>query len=242
MRVASSQPGACRLGFAGPSADVILREAAPRRAPRPDDAYWKIGLAVPSVDVAAARLGSHGIDVSAPTQFLDVGYLCHLADPDGHEIELLQHHFEENHRPRAIETNHPLGTLAILGQITLRVSDTTWALGFYRDALGMRLLSRQPIAPHRFTLHFLAYTDETPPIDDLEATGNREWLWQRPYTTLELQERWDGPRPTACAHAGFGGIEIESDQRTELQARVDAHTADDATPIQLVDRPPHSTA
>jgi hypothetical protein len=32
------------------------------------------------------------------------------------------------------------------------------------------------------------YLDETPPNpENLEAVENREWLWQRPYTTLEIQ-------------------------------------------------------
>ena len=55
----------------------------------------------------------------------------------------------------------------------------------------MKLLSIQPVKRYNFTLYFLAFTEEDPPIlEDLEAVENREWLWQRPYSTLELQHRW----------------------------------------------------
>ena len=57
----------------------------------------------------------------------------------------------------------------------------------YRDLLGMKLLSIQDIAPYGFCLYFLGFTDDIPPSDDLHDVSIREWLWQRPYTTLEIQ-------------------------------------------------------
>ena len=81
----------------------------------------------------------------------------------------------------------------------------------------MTLLSIQPVPNYGFTLYFLAFTEERPPIADLEAVGNREWLWQRPYTTLEFQH-FNGAAtaftlPVEDA-AGFGGIAITA-ERTE---------------------------
>ena len=36
----------------------------------------------------------------------------------------------------------------------------------------------------------MAFTSDDPPHpEDLNSVGNREWLWQRPYTTLEIQCR-----------------------------------------------------
>ena len=54
------------------------------------------------------------------------------------------------------------------------------------STLGMKLLSIHSI-PNMFNLYFLACTDERPPSDDVNAVEIREWLWKRPYTTLELQ-------------------------------------------------------
>ena len=51
----------------------------------------------------------------------------------------------------------------------------------------MKLLSIQQVEAYGFTLYFLAFTDETPPNEDLNSIEIREWLWQRPYTTIELQ-------------------------------------------------------
>eukprot|EP00438_Fugacium_kawagutii_P006511 Skav209104 [mRNA] locus=scaffold179:131723:132052:+ [translate_table: standard] len=82
-----------------------------------------------------------------------------------------------------------IGQDFVIGQITTRITDAQRSLEFYQKVLKMKLLSVQPVEPHRFTLYFLAYTEENPPKSDLEAVENREWLWQRPYTTLELQHR-----------------------------------------------------
>ena len=149
------------------------------------DGYWKIGVTVADVDAYRARLIAAGLAVSTPQQFEDIGYLCHLTDPDTYPIELLDHRM----RPPLDTTGTPsLGpTRPRLAHVTLRVRDAQRSLAFYREGLGMTLLSRQRVEKHRFTLFFLACTDETPPEPDLASVNNREWLWQRPYTCLELQ-------------------------------------------------------
>ena len=53
----------------------------------------------------------------------------------------------------------------------------------------MKLLSIQQVEAYGFTLYFLAFTDETPPNEDLNSIEIREWLWQRPYTTIEHQQQ-----------------------------------------------------
>ena len=56
----------------------------------------------------------------------------------------------------------------------------------------MKLLSRQQVTVYGFELYFLAAVSEEeatkmPDPNDVDSVGNREWLWQRDYTTLELQ-------------------------------------------------------
>lgn len=154
------------------------------------DVYWKIGLSLVDVDTARSQLVAQGVDVTSPKQFRDIGYMCHTKDPFGYSIELLQHDFECNFCSARIQSslqpNSALGQQTHLGQITLRVSNIDKSLSFYQDTLGMKLLSRQNI-PNMFDLYFLACTDELPPPHDLNAVEIREWLWARPYTTLELQ-------------------------------------------------------
>ena len=88
----------------------------------------------------------------------------------------------------------------------------------YQEALGTRLLSHQLVEPHGFTLYFLASSTQSPPNADIDALENREWLWQRPYTTLELQHFWPGEQQgvTCTRHdgqtPGFWGIGFESHQ------------------------------
>ena len=187
------------LGF-GQGANLRLRHRSGWRfrdavyAPTDNDLYWKIGLALADVDLARERLIANGIEVSKPYQFHDIGYLCHLEDPDGYCIELLQHQFLDNFVRRPTLEAHPLGSEALIGQVSVNVGDIEMALAHFQDQIGLRLLSRQVVPGHGFTLYFLADTDELMPNPDVDAVANRQWLWQRPYTVLELRS-WDAKRP-----------------------------------------------
>ena len=178
------------------------------------DLYWKTGITVPDVDIARDRLYFAGVDVSEPRQFRNVGYVCHLKDPDGFVIELLQHDFAANHKPVAPDPAYKLGSQPTLGQITIRTKNPALSVPFYRDLLGMTLLSRQSVDPPGFSLYFFAFTDEMPPSGDIEAVEDREWLWQRPYTTIELQHVWGTEESTFAYRTdedgplGFRGISL----------------------------------
>ena len=89
--------------------------------------------------------------------------------------------------------------------VLCRVSDVHTRLAFYRDKLGMPLLSVQPVVKHGFALYFLAFTTDRQPNEDLESVKNREWLWQRPYTTLELQQ-FDATRSFHLPREGAMGF------------------------------------
>ncbi|NNE21637.1 MAG: VOC family protein, partial [Rhizobiales bacterium] len=201
------------LSYGGKDASLILRQAGADDSyqANPLDRYWKIGITVPNVDIAHHQLYRGGIEVSTPRQFQDIGYMCHLRDPEGFSIELLQHHFDTNRPVTAGEPDAPLGGGTRIGQVTLRTSDIAADLAFYRDQLGMKLLSIQPVETHGFALYFLAMTDEEPPISDLYALRNHEWLWQRPYTTLEFQhlnQSDDQVVLDGAVEPGFEGIVV----------------------------------
>lgn len=155
----------------------------------PTDRYWKIAITLPDLDVAYAQLRDRGIQVTAPHQFRDIAYMSHLSDPSGHVIELLQHTFEGNAKTQTGDPGLPLGGGARIGLITLRTDDIQGELHNCCDDLGMHYLSRQDVPDLDFCLHFAAFTNETPPDPDINSVENREWLWQRPYTVLEFQER-----------------------------------------------------
>ena len=93
----------------------------------------------------------------------------------------------------------------------------------------MRLMSVQPIPERGFTLYFYAWSDEPLPDPDLEAVENREWLWARPYTLLELQHWHETDAPTSRpreGQAGFAGFAYGSGDCNDLTSMPLSRLAD----------------
>ena len=156
-----------------------------------NDYYWKIALAVPNIELACQQLARRGVNVSTPFQFQDVGYLAHFQDPAGFAIELIDHAFQ-GARSKVSFDESLFGGGAHLNLLTLRTNDIA-AAETTCLAWGMKPLCVQPVKGREFTLYFYADTDETPPSPDLAAIQNRTWLYQRPYTVLELQYLHEKP-------------------------------------------------
>ena len=72
------------------------------------------------MDLARERILKQGTSVSPPNQFQEIGYLCHLQDPRGFTIELLQQTFQKNFVKPQEERSLTLGQPAVVGQITTR--------------------------------------------------------------------------------------------------------------------------
>ena len=213
MRVKHQASGdrGIRVGYDGPGAQLELRESRSLDPylSSPSDAYWKIGITLPNIDIAHQQLCAAGVSVSEPGQFLDIGYMCHLKDPEGFQIELLQHTFSGQDRTHEGDPDLTLGGGGQIGQITLRVSDIHGALELYEHRIGMKLLSVQAVTNRGFDLYFLGFTDEVPPHPGLSAVANRPWLYQRRYTTLELQHLTGADRvllPSSPDQTGFSGL------------------------------------
>lgn len=198
--------GEIAVGYGGQGASLVLKQAAcgPAYRHNPDDRYWKIAITLPDMDVAHEQLVAKGIGVTEPRQFQEIARMCHLADPEGYIIELLQHSFEGKPLTTKGDPSLPLGGGAQIGLITLRTDNIDRDMKHCRDDLGMAYLSRQAVTDRGFDLYFFAFTDEQPPNPDVNAVENREWLWQRPYTSLEFQHRLDGA-PIRRADEGAEG-------------------------------------
>ena len=85
----------CEYGINSSRIKLLQGFGTPYQADK-NSVYWKIGLALPDVRSAREIILEKGHDVSEPVQFLKIGYMCHLNDPQGFAMELLQHTFEEN--------------------------------------------------------------------------------------------------------------------------------------------------
>ncbi len=192
-------PARCHLVFR--KADVLPFVG------RPNDFYWKIGITLRDLDAAVGFLRDNGVDAPDPVQFRDIGYMSTITDPNGFIIELLQQGFEGYAKP-ALE-GHPVGGQATLAHITLRVTDIATAQRYFGETLGMRLMSVQPVEDLGFCLYFYSWSDEDLPVPDIAAVENREWLWARPYTLIELQhlkQRDAVVHKTSSARSGFDGF------------------------------------
>lgn len=150
--------------------------------------YWKFAISIKDVNIARKKLLEEGIDVTIAFQVPNVAYLCHFKDPDGYTIELIQHKFEQNHTIEKEDKNYKLGNKAVLSLITYRVKDIKKSLDFYMNELGMKLLSKMDVSQRGFNLYFLAFFKGETPNRNIEAIDNRQWLWQRDFTMIELQE------------------------------------------------------
>lgn len=215
-----SEWGDGRVGYAEQETALRFVKGDGAYRPQPSDLYWKIALSVPNIELAYAQLQKAGVACSEPNQFGDVGYLAKVEDPEGFAVELIDHWFKGN-RPDTPYDERLLGGGAHLSLVTLRSADiATLEPGIL--SWGMIPLSVQPVVSRGFTLYFYAFTDERPPNPDLEAIENRTWLYQRPYTVLEIQhvhrlEAETLPAQTAC---GYGGLTIRSADNVVPSARL----------------------
>ncbi|WP_299483691.1 VOC family protein [uncultured Roseibium sp.] len=203
-----SDQGDGRVGFGSPETGIhFVRADAPYK-PQGADLYWKIALSVPNIELAISQLKARGVPCSEPKQFRDVGYLAKAVDPEGFTIELIDHWFQ-GERPDIPVDRTRLGGGAHLSLVTLRTADIS---AIEPDLLGwgMTPLSIQPVEPFGFTLYFYAFTDEVPPNADIRAVVNRTWVYQRPYTVLEIQHVDALKSETHPAHlaAGYAGLTI----------------------------------
>ncbi len=204
-----------------------------RKQPDSGEGYWKISISVKDLDVARSRLIANSVEPDAARQVGDIAYLCHFDDPDGYCIELIQHDFLKNHKPEPVNSIYRLGTHPSFLLITYRVKDPLTSLKFYTELLGMRLLSRQVVEAKGFTLYFLACTEESPPLSDVEHVDNREWLWQRPYAIVELQHVWGTEADKDFAYrvgseSGFDGVSFEMNYMDDLleEIKYQAHNVE----------------
>jgi predicted enzyme related to lactoylglutathione lyase len=191
------------IGYGGNETNLCFLPAEAPYGSNPNDLYWKIAIAVPNIELACRQLAEKGVAIEPPRQFQDIGYLAHCKDSEGFTIELIEHWFEGN-RPSRAWDQHRLGGGPHLNLITLRAAQIE-PIQIGCGKLGMKPLAVQPVENYGFTLYFFAFTDESPPSKELTALENREWLYQRPYSILEIQHvhRLATVLPPAPGRAGY---------------------------------------
>ncbi len=191
--------GALRFGYG--ETELVFADDAPGPHVADDaDLYWKIGVTVADLDAAVAQVRRAGVEVSSPWSLAGIGYLCHLRDPAGLQIELLQRRWEGHAEPNG---EHAFES-ARLAHVSLRVTAGHAARTWWR-ALGLFELDAMDLPGRAFSLSFHGPVAAVAPVGPLRA--RREWLWSRPETLIELQHR---PGPVrASPGTGLTGLVID---------------------------------
>ncbi|MFD1913246.1 lactoylglutathione lyase [Halodurantibacterium flavum] len=83
----------------------------------------------------------------------------------------------------------------VLAHTMLRIKDPDRSLAFYRDVLGMRLVTRLDLAEWKFSLYFLQPRGHDPVDGSLEQTFSRPGL-------LELTHNWGSETDDSVMHSG----------------------------------------
>ncbi|MEM6996547.1 MAG: VOC family protein [Myxococcota bacterium] len=223
------------LGYPGEDARILFERAERPYAPSRRDVYWKVALSVPDLDLAYRQLTAQGVEVSAPRQVGTVAYLAHATDPEGFTVELLDHAFEGQRADAPIDSNR-LGGGAHLNLLTLRTTDIE-SVKARCTAWGMQLLAVAPVPAGAFTLYFFGPPDATLPTTDVTAVDNLTWIYQRPYTVLEVQ-RPDGAPELSLPPPGQGGYAgaVVSDVDDSLPDETLRITADRPVPGRFLPR------
>ncbi|WP_120497404.1 VOC family protein [Kiloniella sp. EL199] len=226
MKIIEEKPDCIAFSFDKSQNSLVFQKAdVTDYCAGPNDFYWKVGITLQNLDEAVNYLQKNGQSINDPYQFRDIGYMTKITDPKGFSIELLQQGFEGNERVldhNSLASGHVIADQATLAHITLRVSDLVTARHYFEGELGMRLMSIQSVNDRGFCLYFYSWNGEALPDPDLTAVANREWLWQRPYSLIELQH-WEGLATqlskTPVNQAGFDGFSF-GDEATCVANRV----------------------
>ena len=212
--------------------------------PNRQSGYWKFTIAVGHLATAHQKLLDNGIKVSLCTVIPNLAYLCHLTDPDGYCIELIQTHLIENTQDNLIKTDSmtfPLGSAAHMNLSTLRIKDLKHSLPFYQR-LGFELIYTYRSDERAMTLYFLA-NKQSDSFNEIKYSDNIvETLWQYSDTLLEFQQ-FDGTQEdvnfsyNTDIENGFLGLAITnnrnirksnlpSTQASELNLQTKSHLID----------------
>lgn len=119
----SNQGGNC-LGDGSGELGIRFLQADNDYSPAPSDLYWKITLSVPNVELAYDQLQAGGVSITEPDQFRAIGYLAQAYDPDGFNIEIIEHWFK-GHRTLSIIDTSLLGGGPHISLLALQFTDPT---------------------------------------------------------------------------------------------------------------------
>lgn len=140
--------------------------------------YWKFSVAVDSITSMRELLVKKGISVGEIFEVQGLALLCHLTDPNGYCIELVQKTLKLGSVNKKAANTFNL--------LTLRVKNLEHSSAFYHS-VGMKTIYTYRSEERKMTLAFLSSLDNVDAIMQKPHCSLEEKLWQSPYTLLELQ-------------------------------------------------------
>ena len=115
---------------------------------------------MPNIELAWHQLVASCARVSESHQFLDVGYLAHVTDPENFTVELFEHWIQGD-RPSQFVDKTLLGGGPHISLLTSRIADIA-SVEPDLPAAGITPLGVQPVEPYGLNLYFFGFTQEMP--------------------------------------------------------------------------------
>lgn len=155
--------------------------------PSKTEGYWKISIAVSQLEEVREILIRNEVTIGQCFEVPNLAYLCHLTDPDGYCIELIQQTLKVN-TPKIDGINHHmLDFNPTFNLCTLRVKNIQKSLPFY-NSLGFELIYTYQSKERAMSLYFLIAKNDEKFKQACSLTGVEQAMWQHSSTILELQQ------------------------------------------------------
>jgi lactoylglutathione lyase len=182
-------------------------------------------ISVDNIEVACAELEKKGVKFQKRLTDGRQKNIAFALDPDGYWVELIEH-----------GVNKQDGTTDLAGykfnHTMIRIKDPQESLKFYREVLGMKLLSTSEHANAQFTLYFLAFYHDDAFVENTMTKEEQAKL----EGILELTWNWGSEKdPKFKYHngneqpQGYGHIGLSVEGADAYCAQIDEKFGDKVT-------------
>ncbi|CCH46451.1 Lactoylglutathione lyase [Wickerhamomyces ciferrii] len=187
--------------------------------------FGHICFSVDNIEAASEKLLNNGVAFKKKLTDGRQKNIAFALDPDGYWVELIEHGSDKVQgvsNTNSYKFNHTM----------IRVKDPVKSLKFYREVLGMKLLSTSEHESAKFTLYFLGYEHD----DSFKENSLSREEQSKRESVLELTHNWGTENDSDFKYhngneqpQGYGHIGIALDNPGEFCNGIDSKFGDELT-------------